>query len=189
MAKNRKNGKQVKYHIGYGLAVMPNRDLNIFRDMSNKGWHVCGTSGILYRFEHGEPHDYDYALNFEDTVDAEMLSLYEAGGWTPIIVVSGVVGYQIFRAEVGTPHIFSDVDSEIEVLRKNCRFYGKWSLIFLVPLVVAFISALSVFNEPAFIVLWILFGIFGMCFSTFFTSFVGHSVTIAKKKRQTAGEI
>jgi hypothetical protein len=165
-----------------GWAVRPDHDLNMFKDLSAKGWHVTSMGEIRYHFEHGEPHDYDYALNFEDTVDAEMLSLYEAGGWTPVIASSGALGYQIFRAEAGTPHIFSDVDSEIEVLRKRRRFYGKWSLIFLAPLIVVLVSALLVVNKIAFVALWILFVLIWVCFIAFFTPFVGQSVTIAKKK-------
>jgi hypothetical protein len=188
-AKNHKRNRQVKYRMSGGLAMTPNRDMNMLKIMSVKGWHVTGMSGIRYRFEHGEPHDYDYAMNCEHAVDAEMLSLYETSGWTPVMVLNGVGGYQIFRAEAGTPHIFSDVDSEIEVLRRSRRFYGKWSLIFFGALVGVIISALLAFkllelSKIAFIGLCILFVLIWLCFISFFTPFVGQSVTIAKKKRR-----
>lgn len=117
-----------KYRISTGLAMAPDKDMSMLKDMSRKGWHVTGLSGLFYRFEEGRPQEYDYALNMEPSIGPDMLSFYEASGWTPVVARDG---YQIFRAEAGAAPIFSDADSEMEILRSNRRQSGKWALIFM----------------------------------------------------------
>ena len=167
-----------KYRMCSGLAIAPNRDLNMLQQMSRKGWHLAAMAGLgfCYRLEEGEAHSYQYALSMEPAVNAEMLSLYKASGWTPVVACNG---YQIFRAEPGTAPIFSDTDSEIEVLRKNRKTAGVGSLLF--GAVLALLLGLIIFvqwNVPFAILLFIAWGLFGF----FFFPFVGFSVSLQRKK-------
>ena len=120
MAKNR------KYIIGSGIAISPEKDMALFKKMSKQGWHMSGTMLSWYRFEKGEPADYDYASNMESKVTKDMLSIYEESGWMPIVACNG---FQIFRAKEGATPIFSDKASEIEALEEINRGHLKWSAI------------------------------------------------------------
>ena len=64
-----------------GFAIAPLKDMKMLEKMSRKGWHLEGMSGILYRLEKGECHEYIYDYNMEEKIDKEMLSLYESSGW------------------------------------------------------------------------------------------------------------
>lgn len=163
-----------KYKICGGLAMMPEHDMKLLKDMSKKGWHLVGMKGIFYRFEEGEPCDFDYALNSEMEIEKDMLSYYEASGWSPVVICPG---YQIFRAKEGTNPIFSDRSSEEEVLQKNQKLSGKWASIFGVLLVVWFIAAnlidLGFFTIMVMVVLII-------CFVFTFFPYVGYSRSLGK---------
>ncbi len=115
-----------KYRASNGLAIMPQQDMRMLAMMSQKGWHLSAMRGIFYWFEKGEPCSCQYAVNFETSVDDEMLSIYAASGWAPVLVNEE---FQIFRAEQGASPIFSDAESEIEVLQRSKKPFGVYSLI------------------------------------------------------------
>lgn len=93
---------------------MPNHDMALLKRMSAKGWHVSGLSGaFLYRFEQGEPHAYDYAVDFQREFSAEAQELYAMGGWQPVVLGPS---WQIVRAEAGTTPLYTDDDAETETL-------------------------------------------------------------------------
>lgn len=171
----------MKYRMCKGLAMAPDKDMKMLSDMSKKGWHLTKFSLLGYFFEEGEPQDYIYALNTEQIVTEDMLSLYRESGWTPVIVSEG---YQIFRAEEGTPPIFSDAESEIEVLRKNQKSSGVAALVFGV-LLVATISLTNTVLQPHIneTVSLIMVCIFMICFIFTFFPFVGFGISIHKKKK------
>jgi len=114
-----------KYRMGYGLAISPEKDMQMFAKMSAKGWHLTENQGFLYRFEQGEPHEYIYELNMDMETEEDMYSLYEESGWTPVIKEKGM---HIFRAEKGTPPIFSDSESKVELLEKERWIFGFYAL-------------------------------------------------------------
>jgi len=122
--------KNCKYIIGSGVAISPDKDMALLKKMSKQGWHMSGILLWWYRFEKGEPADYDYASNMESKVTKNMISIYEESGWLPIVAVDGI---QIFRAKEGTTPIFSDLESEIEVLEEIKRDTLKsgiiWSMV------------------------------------------------------------
>jgi len=126
MAKNH------KYIMGSGIAISPEKDMALFKKMSNQGWHMNGTMMWWYRFEKGEPADYDYASNMEATVTKDMISIYEESGWMPIVAHNG---FQIFRAAAGATPIFSDLESEIESLEEIRRNTVKGAVLWGLPLV------------------------------------------------------
>lgn len=168
-----------KYKMSNGLAMMPERDMKLLKDMSRKGWHLVGMNGIFYRFEEGKSCDYDYALNTEMEIDKDMLSFYEASGWSPVVIGPG---YQIFRAKEGTAPIFSDVDSEEGVLQRNQKMSGKWASIFGILLAIWFITT-SVF-ELGFIAVMIMV-VLVICFVFAFFPFVGFSRSLKKLRKMS----
>jgi hypothetical protein len=166
-----------KYKISGGLAMMPERDMKLLKAMSKKGWHLAEMKGIFYRFEEGEACDYDYALNTEMEIDKDMLSFYEASGWSPVVLGPG---YQIFRATAGTTPIFSDKESKEEVLQRNQRMSGKWASFFVILLVIWFIVTSVI--DLGFITVMVTMALV-VCFVFTFFPFVGFSRSLQKLRR------
>lgn len=167
-----------KYKICGGLAMMPEHDMKLLKNMSKKGWHLVGMNGILYRFEEGKSYDYDYALNFEMEFDKDMLSIYEASGWNPVVVRTG---YQIFRANAGTIPIFSDYDSEEEVLQRNQKMCGKWASIFVILLVIW--SIITNVIDLGFIIELMVMIVLIICFVFTFLPFLGYCRSLMKLRK------
>ena len=101
-----------RYRLCGGLAIMPEHDMAMLADMSARGWHLSGFScGILYRFEAGEPHAYDYAVDFQRDFSAEAQELYRIGGWQSVALGSS---WQIVRAEAGAVPLHTADDAQAE---------------------------------------------------------------------------
>jgi len=182
MAKNR------KYILGNGIAISPEKDMALFKKMSRQGWHMSGITLLWYRFDKGEPADYDYASNMESKVTKNMLSLYEESGWLPIIAYNG---FQIFRAAEGTTPIFSDLESEVEALEEVKRNTLKsvlfWGLPFIVFETLWWIIFSTGFDAGILLVamrttLFVLGSICGIPFIFNAMSFIGISRMLGKKR-------
>ena len=77
------------YRMCGGLAVMPGHDMAMLKRMSAKGWHVTGVNrALLYRFERGEPHGFDYAVDFQRDFSEEARELYGLGGVEYVNIVA-----------------------------------------------------------------------------------------------------
>lgn len=169
-----------KYRFITGLAIDKEKDIKVMQEMSKKGWHLAGTKGaFLYRFEQGEPMQYDYAINMEMSVDEEMLTLYKSSGWTPIVAHPGC---QIFRSKPGNPPIYSDVNSEIELLENNRKLVGKIASVFFVLLLLLFILGSGLIKAYPLIFLF-LFSIIIIPFVFTFLPFLGFTRTIYTKRK------
>ena len=166
-----------KYRICSGLAMAPEHDMKVLKEMSRKGWHLTSLKGLFYRFEEGEVSEYEYALNMEMETDQDMLAYYEASGWKPVVIGPG---YQIFRAEKGTVPIFSDRDSEVDVLERNQKKIGKWAGFFAV-LIAAWLFATNRVDLgiAGVIIMMILI----VCFVFTFFPFVGYSRSLKKLQK------
>lgn len=127
-----------KYRMGNGLAISPEKDMQMFAEMSAKGWHLEENSGLCFRFAKGEPHRYIYALNMDEDTDETMYETYAQCGWTPVIKEKGM---HIFRAEEGTPPIFSDAESKCEVLEKERKKFGIYAAVWGIITVILLIAA------------------------------------------------
>lgn len=127
-----------KYRMGNGLAISPEKDMQMFAEMSAKGWHLEESSGLCFRFAKGEPHRYIYALNMDEDTDETMYETYAQCGWTAVIKDKGL---HIFRAEEGTPPIFSDAESKCEVLEKERRKFGIYAIVWGIITVILLIAA------------------------------------------------
>ena len=110
------------YRMCGGLAIMPGRDMAMLKRMSAKGWHVTGINGaLLYRFERGEPCDYDYAVDYQRDFSEEARELYGLGGWQ---VVAAGPGWQIVRAEAGAVPLYTDDEAKEETLAASRKGLG-----------------------------------------------------------------
>lgn len=187
MAKNR------KYILGNGIAISPKKDMLLFKNMSKQGWHISGTMLSWYRFDKGEPADYDYASNMESKVTKDMLSLYEESGWLPIVACDGL---QIFRAAEGETPIFSDLESEVEALEEVKRRMLKavffWGLSFIAIELLSWIIFSTRYDTRRLMwTMWVLLSALGLfCFIPFLfntVSLFGISRILRKKKQATNG--
>ena len=115
------------YRMCGGLAIMPARDMAMLKRMSAKGWHVTGINrALLYRFEQGEPHDYDYAVDYQRDFSLEAEELFRLGGWRSAVVGPG---WQILRAEAGAVPLYTDDDAEAETLAASRKGLGWAALL------------------------------------------------------------
>ena len=169
-----------KYRFCSGLAIFPEHDMKMLGEMSRSGWHLVGFSkvGFMYKLEKGEPIPYIYSVNFEKNVNDNMIDIYRESGWETIVSNSG---YQIFRALEGTPPIFSDKQSEIDILKEQRNFCGKGSLISLGVLLI-FILTVYLTNIHNGL---ILLGIIPLvCFVFTFFPFIGSMFHIRRVKNK-----
>ena len=170
-----------KYRMCGGLALMAGHDMAMLKRMSAKGWHVSGMNrALLYRFEQGEPHDFDYAVDFQREFSNEAKELYAASGWQSVVAGPG---WQIMRAEAGTTPLYTDDDAEVETLEQSRAGLG-WAALacaFAAALLFALQDRISAQgNEPlswAFLVACVVFAA-GFVFSFF--PFVGYTRTLRK---------
>jgi len=178
MAKNH------KFILGSGIAISPEKDMALFKKMSEQGWHLNGTLLWWYRFHQGEPTDYDYASNMELKVTKEMLSIYKDSGWMPIIAVDG---FQIFRAKAGTTPIFSDRDSEIEALEETRHNMFKAGIIWSITFLCIMSARLTIFNDNVILggILTILSTLISIPAVINIIGFIGVNKMLKNKRIQT----
>lgn len=167
-----------KYRMCSGLAMAPEHDMKVLKEMSRKGWHLTTLKGLFYRFEEGEAADYEYALNMEMEPDQDMLAYYEASGWKPVVIGPG---YQIFRAEKGTVPIFSDKDSEVDVLERNQKKIGKWAVFFGVLIAAWLFLTNAVDIGPAGVIVMMILIV---CFVFTLFPFIGYSRSLKKLQKK-----
>lgn len=166
-----------KYKCSWGFAIAPEKDMKMLENMSKKGWHLEGMSGLRYRFEKGECHEYIYDFNMEEKVEEGMLSIYESSGWKLIFSDSG---FQVFRAEKGTIPLFTDNESKVEVLQRHKKAYSIPALICTILFLIS-IYVMMVKDGIGYVILSVV-----LCWSMIFTVFpyIGFSNGIRKEKRK-----
>lgn len=168
-----------KYRFCSGLALFPDKDMKMLHEMSLQGWHLTGMSELRYRFEQGEPHSYIYAVNYEEDVTEEMISLYKESGWE---IVMCETGCQICRAEEGTAPIFSDTESHIEVIAKQRKLCGKVASMSLLVVAVSVIWIAWRKDDSFFIWLLMMLGVMMTIFSGF--PFIGFTAIMNKLRKE-----
>lgn len=170
-----------KYRLCGGLALMPNRDMALLKRMSQKGWHVCGMSAsCLYRFEQGEPQDYDYAVDLQRDFTPEVQDIYRAAGWQSVVAAPG---WQIVRAEAGTTPLYTDAESQADTLRENRMRAGRSALVCAFVAVLAFVLEAwfsSQNNELASTICFVVLALAGSGFVITFLPFIGYTLSCAK---------
>ena len=174
-----------KYRMCGGLALMPGHDMAMLKKMSAKGWHVSGINrALLYRFEQGEPHAYDYAVDFQRDFSPEAEELYRLGGWQSVVVGRG---WQIVRAEAGTTPLYTDEDAEVETLAASRTGLGWTALLCGIAAAVFFVLANRFSAQGNEFLFWTCFAVLvafvaGFVFSFF--SLVGYTRSLRKIRAQ-----
>jgi len=135
------------------------KEVQWLKTMSAKGWHLKRVVFLFYEFERGEPHDYEYALDFriESRTDMqEYRAIIEDSGWQ---YVGHMGGWQYFRIEADKAagaKIYSDTES---LKGKYWRVLGIVSVSGL-PLFVMFLS--GALNRPYLTETFIIYVIYIM---------------------------
>ena len=170
-----------RYRICGGLSVMPGRDMAMLKDMSAKGWHVSGMSGgILYRFEQGEPRDYDYAVDFQREFTPEVQEMFRAGGWQSVV---SSPGWQILRAKAGTTPLYTTAESQAATLQRCCASTGWSALAFGIAMALCLMLEARFSErgpELAAAVLLVLSVAFGAGFALSFVPFLGYARSLRR---------
>ncbi|HHT77913.1 MAG TPA: DUF2812 domain-containing protein [Clostridiaceae bacterium] len=155
-----------KFRLNNGVALFPEKDCRMMAEMSAKGWHLVSfaAGGLLYRFEKGNPEDYQYVFYFEKTTSREMMSIFEAAGWQ---LVAGESGIQIFRAGREAIPIYSEPETKIEMLKKSKERFAIMTMFAGMLLLSSLISAIWVYPDSMIMkmVLLIVWSVF--VFSSF----------------------
>lgn len=174
-----------RYRLCGGLAIMPEHDMAMLADMSARGWHLSGFScGILYRFEAGEPHAYDYAVDFQRDFSAEAQELYRIGGWQSVAMDSS---WQIVRAEAGTVPLYTDDDAQAETIGASRTGLGWAALVcaLAAALLFALQARLSVQgNVPGSWACLAACAVFAAGFVFSFFPFVGYTRSLRNMRRE-----
>ena len=128
--------------MGHGMAVSPEKDLELFAGMAARGQRLSGISAPgLWVFEPAEPEQAVFAVDYTDRADEDYLALFEAAGWHRVL---GVANMQIFKAAPGTRPIHTDPGAEAEALAAQAGRLGRWAAACLAVLaVVALVCALT----------------------------------------------
>ena len=173
------------YRMCGGLAVMPGHDMAMLKRMSAKGWHVTGVNrALLYRFERGEPHGFDYAVDFQRDFSEEARELYGLGGWEPVVLGPG---WQIVRAEAGAVPLYTDDDAQAETIGA-CRAGLGWAAL-VCALAAALLFALQARlsaqgNVPGSWACLAACAVFAAGFVFSFFPFVGYTRSLRKMRRE-----
>lgn len=104
-------------------------------EMSDKGWELDTVSGPLYSFRNDLPEDYYYRLDFVDPKKTEIqrqeyIHFVEEAGAEKI----GQYGNWLYfrqRRSLGEFHLYSDLDSRVEYLRRIRRLGLTLALVML----------------------------------------------------------
>ena len=106
--------KVSKWKFGFFLVWQEERESRWLKSMSAQGWHLKQVMVFLYRFEKGEPRDYEYSFDFITggrTDLQEYRGLVEDTGWQ---YIDNMGGWQYFRIDADKAEgaeIYTDMDS------------------------------------------------------------------------------
>lgn len=122
-----------KYIFSRGVAFYPEKEMQLLRKQANKGWHFkkMNHMGFLV-FEKGKAEDKAFSVDFFDGTPEELseyLVIYEEAGWKNI--ANYKKKYFYFKADYGTPTIYSDPESYWLRMKKEWVWLSLRSLIYL----------------------------------------------------------
>ena len=129
--------------MGHGMAVSPEKDLELFASMAARGQRLSGISAPgLWLFEPAEPEQAVFAVDYTDRADEDYLALFEAAGWHRVL---GVANMQIFKAAPGTRPIHTDPGAKAEALAARAGRFGRWAAACLA--VLAVVALVLAYNQ------------------------------------------
>ena len=122
-----------------GIAFSEKKDLKALQKWAKKGWHVTRFKGMGYELEQGEPKDYIFSIdirNLKEDEKEEYIEMFQMAGWEH---VSADATRHLFRAAPGTPHIYTDRESERGKLNRLLQSITPVSLFAFIMLFIAIV--------------------------------------------------
>lgn len=113
--------KNKKYVMIGGFAFSERGDMKKLKRYAKKGWLLDGIKGMHYRLIKGEPKHLDFAVDYQNHVDADYFEIFEAAGWKHELSIDEI---HIFSAPEGTKPIHTDQRTEIdkiELMKKTFK--------------------------------------------------------------------
>lgn len=122
--------------LAHGMAVSPQKDLELFRTMAARGKHLSSFAAVRHSWEFtdGDPIDAVFDVAYQDHADDDYFAMFRAAGWTPVLNVGNM---HIFRAAPGTAPVHTDTGSAREELERNRNRAGVGALVSIVVLALA----------------------------------------------------
>ena len=117
----------------YAFFVLPEseREEPFLGEMSWNGWHLVKTNYFSYKFQKGEPADYQYRMDFmsKELGRAEYVQLLQDAGWEIVDTRRddfGVWAYcRKLRSENDTLELYTDTESKLELVRRIKKAYWR----------------------------------------------------------------
>lgn len=160
-----------KYIFSRGIAFYPEKEMQLLKKQGEKGWHFRKMNQVgLLVFEKGKSEEKEYSVDFFDGSSEELseyLVIYKQAGWENI--ANYKKRYFYFKADCGTPTIYSDAESYWIRMKKEWNWLLIRSLAYLpigiVLLIMLFFTKTS--KTIFFANLWIrtVLIFFGMLFT------------------------
>ena len=99
---------------------------------SKQGWHFDKNLIYFFRLKKGEEKNYQYKFIYDKKFNKEIEQYYNEAGWQ---IISNGGFYRLARGEEGSTPIFTDIDSELEIMKYQ-------SIKFLIIFIIGIISVL-----------------------------------------------
>lgn len=125
--------KGKKYIFSRGIAFYPEKEMQLLKKEAQKGWHFRKMNQVgLLVFEKGNAEEKEYSVDFFDGTSDELseyLVIYKQAGWENI--ANYKKKYFYFKADCGTPTIYSDSESYWLRMKKEWYWLLFRSLVYL----------------------------------------------------------
>lgn len=147
--------KETKFITSGGLAFFEAKDMEKLHKYSLKGWHVKAFNFMGYTLEKGEKVNYTYSIDYQTLNNIEReeyFNYFELADWNHITSTGNI---HLFRAENGTPPIYTDQETTIEKYENLRNSITKFTIPFVVMTILFWILTLltsGVFKTSVYVV-------------------------------------
>ncbi|EOI00335.1 hypothetical protein UAY_01438 [Enterococcus moraviensis ATCC BAA-383] len=139
-----------KYIYSRGIAFYPEKEMQLLKKLANKGWHFKRMNQVGFLvFEKGMPEDKEFSVDFFDGSSNELseyLVIYKQAGWEN--VANYKKKYFYFKADRGTPTIYSDPESYWIRMKKEWIWLLIRSFIYL-PLGIGLLTFIALTKDTS----------------------------------------
>jgi len=106
--------RETKWKFRFIAVWQEGKEVLWLKSMSAQGWHLKRVCFLWYEFEKGEPHDYEYTLDFRIEARTDMQEyrgLIEDSGWEYIGHMGGWQYFRIDADQAACAEIYTDAES------------------------------------------------------------------------------
>jgi len=171
----------------YTSLIFPDseREEPFLGEMSQSGWHLVKTNLFCYRFQKGEPMDYQYRMDFvsKQLGRTEYMQFLQDAGWEIVDTRRDDLGVWAYcrklRSDDDTLELYTDTESKLELVRRIKIAY--WRLVGLTAIGLALFGGAGMLfgRDPDFLIGGLIGGIIGGTIG----SLIGYSAIRRKIKR------